>query len=39
MHKAIGTVVRRANQRAFQKDSFWCAKGLVLEGKRTPFGV
>ena len=20
-----------------QKDSFWCVKGLLLEGKRTPF--
>ena len=23
---------------ALQKDSFWCAKGVLLECKRTPFG-
>ena len=24
---------------ALRKDSFWCAKGPLLECKRTPFGV
>lgn len=52
MHKAIGTIVRRAKSEGIskglllvckrarferQKDSFWCVKGLLLEGKRTPF--
>ncbi len=52
MHKAIGTIVRRAKSEGIskglllvckrarfggQKDSFWSVKGLVLEGKRTPF--
>ena len=30
-------LILRQNARAFQKDSFWLAKGLVLHCKRTPF--
>ena len=46
MHKALYTVVRRAKSEGIskrtrfgvQKDSFWCAKGLLLVCKRAPFG-